>query len=192
MNATERAPYLEACDAALVPLGFKRKKKEQEWRRTVGSDIEWFHLNFGLAVINPSFGVRFTDMSDLLSAELGLKCLAMYMLRPLTGSNYSSPETSPSELARDLLRALPEILKLRDRGALTDVLMSETVPRGMVVFFSDRIRMLPLLLASAGRVQEAFDWLARFEVLAPAQDHMVPGYDTFASHFRTKYRLKNA
>jgi hypothetical protein len=192
MNAAERAPYFDAGDAVLGPLGFKRKKKEYEWRRTMGSDVEWIHLNFGLAVINPSYGVSYTDLNELLPAELRVRCYATSMLRSLTGTSYSSPETTPSEIARDLLRALPELTRFRDRRIFTEILMSETSSHGMVILFSDRIRMLPLLLVSAGRVQEAFDWIARFEALAPTRDHMAPGYEVFASHFRAKYETRKA
>jgi len=190
MNATERAPYLDAGDAVLAPLGFKRKKKEYVWRRTVDSDVEWIHLNFGLGVINPSYGVSYADLNSLHPPELGVRCGPWGMLESLTGTSYSSSATPPSVVMRDILKAMEEFSRLRDRETFTNTLMSEQPQRTLVVLFSDRIRMLPVMLVSLGRVQEAFDWLERFEVLAPTKDQIVPEYAVFVSHFRAKYQSK--
>jgi hypothetical protein len=70
--------------------------------------------------------------------------------------------------------------------------MSEERSRTLVILFSDRIRMLPAMLASLGRLEEAFAWLARFEAVAPGRDQMLPSYDVFASHFRSAFQPKNA
>lgn len=187
MNATERAPYFEAGDVALVPLGFKRRKKDYEWRRAFGSDIEWIHINFGLGVINPSYGVRYTDLDRLLPAELGIRCGPSGMLAVLTGKSYSSSITDPSEVAEDLLKAAAELPKLGDRDAFMDLLMSEARSQTLLILYSDRIRTLPLMLANSGRLPEAFEWLEKFKSLPLVKDRRVPGYDVFVAHFRAKY-----
>ena len=190
MNAAERAPYLEAGDVALIPLGFKRKKKEFMWRRAVDSDIEWIHLNFGKGMIGPSYGVHYADLERLFPPDLGVRGGPWCLLEHLTGTSYSSSTTPPDVVARDLLIAVEELRALSDRQGYTDVLMSEQRPRKFVVLTVDRIRMLPVLLASFGRFKEAFTWLARFELLAKESDQMVPPYEAFAAHFRATYESK--
>lgn len=186
-NATERAPYLEAGDAVLMPLGFKRKKREYEWRRAVDRDVEWIHLNFGRAVINPSFGVSYVDLNSLLPPEVGVRCGQHFMLLSLTGTSYSSDTSSPNDIALDLQKAVSEFPQLHDREAFIQILMSDKAPTKQVLLFSHRIRTLPLMLATSGRLAEALDCLARFEASDLARDQMVPGYDVYASHFRKKY-----
>jgi len=192
MNAAERAPYLDAGDAVLMPLGFKRKKKEFAWRRPAGSDVEWIHLNFGLGVINPSYGVSYADLNALFPPGLGVTCGPSGLLQSLTGTSYSSSKTPPNKVAGDFSAAISQFPKLRDRAAFAEVLMSETPPRTLVNFFSDRIRALPLLLISLGRTQEAFEWLARFEAVAPERDQIQPPYHVYAAHFRRHYASQDA
>jgi hypothetical protein len=187
MNAAARAPYLEAGDALLIPLGFRRKKSEFAWRRTVGPDVEWLHLNFGLGVINPSYGVTYADLDAQMPAELGLRCGPSNMLQSLTGTAYSSAETPPELVAHGLLKAVAEMPALRDRHGFAAELMAEQCPQKYTASFSTRIRALPVLLASLGRLEEAHAWLARFEPLAQQRDQKVPGYDVFAAEFRRIY-----
>jgi hypothetical protein len=188
MNAAERAPYLEAGDAVLLPLGFKRRKKDYEWRRVVGRDTESLHLNFGLGVINPSYGVSYTDLDALFPAELGVRCGPWCMLQSLTATSYSMDETPPARVTHDLLLAVAEFPALRDRPAFADLLMAEKLPPKFVNLFSARIRMLPVLLATLGRPTEAHAWLTRFEAEAPGRDQQLPRYAVFAAQFRATFQ----
>lgn len=191
MNVSERAPYLEAADAMLVPEGFQRKKKEFEWRRVVELDTEWIHLNFGLGVINPSYGVRFADVDALFPADLGVRCGQHRMLQSLTGTSYSKGATSPLVVANDLVRATGEFSRLRERKAFIEQLESEELSRRFGILFSNRIRILPAMLASLGRWKEALGWVVRFESVAFGRDQISPSYEVFAAHFRTMKALRN-
>lgn len=192
MNANERAPYLEAADTVLGPIGFKRKKKEHEWRRVADRDTDWIHLNFGLGVVNPSYGVKYTDVDALFPPELGVRCGPWSMLQSLTGTSYSVMATSPSVVARDLLIAVEAFPQLRDRQAFTHFLMSDLPSKQFVTLFSRRIRMLPAMLASLGRMEEAFTCLTQFEAMALSRDQMRPSYDVFAAYFKSKFEGKKA
>jgi hypothetical protein len=186
MNAVERSSYVEAFDEVLLPLGYKRPKRAQEWSMPVGaSSCLWVHLNFGLAVINPSLGVRYTDLVSTLPPEAGAVVGSIRMLSSLSGARYSS-DTPPPQLVGDLLaHGLSELTALQNRQ---NVIRQLEDPAGVgwpVASASHRKRLLPLLLASQGRVNEALEWLARFE---PLPDQLVPGYLVYARVFRCTYR----
>lgn len=65
MKRVEAHRYLIAADELLEPLGFRRKMRNQEWRRVVDPNhTDWIHLHFGRAGINPSLrapALRTTD-----------------------------------------------------------------------------------------------------------------------------------
>lgn len=183
MNAATRAPYLEAGDTVLGPLGFKRKKRDYLWNRANGDDIEWIHLNFGIDLISPSYGVTFRDIEASYPQHLDVRCGVMCLLQGLTGASYSGDRTPPSFVARDLLVAVEQFPKLRDRQAWTEILMSEERPRQFVILNSHRMHMLPALLANLGRIEEAQTWLAKFEGTTDG-DQSPRGYAEFAEHFR--------
>jgi hypothetical protein len=188
MNSTERAPFLQAIDVALVPLGFKRLNRGYEWKRSIDSaNLESIHCNFGLEVINPSLGVRYKDLEEAVPADLGAVVGVADMLESITGISYSS-KTNPQILAEHLLSyAIPELVKLRDRNIVISML-EEDIPKKWPVFgTSARIRLLPLLLAQRGRVDDARRWLLHFEQNAQSMDQQLPAYPVFASYLRTKY-----
>jgi len=54
--------YVDAADALLVPRGFVRRARSQEWSKHSEVDRIWVHLNFGRGLINPSFGVEYSDL----------------------------------------------------------------------------------------------------------------------------------
>jgi hypothetical protein len=191
MISAERDPYLSSVDQVLFPLGFKRLKKDFEWTRSVDLvDTLWIHLNFGLAVINPSFGVRYTDLDKALPPEAGGRFGTMQMLSSLSAKSYSSPETSPLQIANDILEiALPHLQKLRDRCWVVDRLQSESPNEWPLTGASFRMRLLPLLLATSGRISDGLDWLNRFEIIALEKDQLIPSYNVFAGYFRKKYEV---
>jgi hypothetical protein len=185
MKAAERSAYIEAVDQVLFPLGFSRPKRSQEWRKPVGNqDFLWVHLNFGLGVINPSFGVRYVDLESLLPPEAGAVVSSGRTLSSLSGEQYSL-DTSASQLAEDFLSCgMPELLALQDRCEVIRRLESTAAKDWPVASASHRMRLLPLLLASQGRTEESSAWVAQFETQA---DQMVPGYASFAQFFRSAY-----
>jgi hypothetical protein len=188
MNALEREPFLLALDSALAPLAFKRRKTHFKWQRTAaGSNLTWIHLNFGLGVINPSFGVQYSDLADILPPEAGAVTGVSEMLSSSSGAQYSSM-TPPRVMADHVLAyAVPRISLLADRRAVAQRLKEKKPSDWPIVGAAWRMRLLPLLLATDGRIEEAEDWLARFESEAPQLDQLIPRFDVFARHFRQKY-----
>ena len=188
MKNTEREAYLQALDAALSPLGFNRPKRSYEWKHSIDvANTEWIHCNFGLGVINPSFGVRYCDLAELVPSDVGAVAGVICMLEPISGVSYS-PATAPSLLAEHVLKfCVPHLLNLQNRAAVIHSLET-TVPKKWPVFgASDRMRLLPLLLAHGGRVTEALEWFSRFEQAAPTMDQQIPKYAVFAKYVREKY-----
>jgi hypothetical protein len=57
-----------------------------------------------------------------------------------------------------------------------------------VASYSDRIRLLPLLLAQKGQLGEAFELLERFRRESVGRDQIMPGYEDFAKRFCTRYK----
>lgn len=188
MNAIEREPFLKAIDAVLEPLGFKRLKRSYEWKRSINpANLESIHCNFGLGVINPSFGVKYKDLGESVPPDIGAVTSVAEMLESITGVSYSS-ETNPKILAEHVLTyAIPQLVKLSDRDIVINMLEEDTPRKWPVFGVSARIRLLPLLLAQRGRIDEARTWLTRFEDTAQSMDQQLPAYPVFASYLRTKY-----
>jgi hypothetical protein len=188
MNSTKRAPFLQAIDEVLLPLGFSRRKKDLEWRRiTDGGDVEWVHCNFGLGVINPSLGVNYTDLAAGIPEELAISVTVREMLSSLTDTPYSS-DSAPSLLAAHIrCTALSRLTSLHDRRRVIELLESDTVRSWPVFGFSSRMRLLPLMLAQDSRITDALEWIERFEKLAPRFDQQLPCFSEFASFFRKRY-----
>jgi hypothetical protein len=171
-----------------LPLDFKRLKLAFEWKRRIDrANLEWVHLNFGLCIINPSFGVKYEDLLLVLPPECGAQFSVAEVLSPASGRSYSI-DMAPNELASDMqLFALPGLDRLRDRASVLKRLQSES-PREWPTFgASARMRLLPLMLAQSGHVNEALEWLRKHETAAASVDQLVPTFATYSAHFRTRY-----
>ena len=166
-------------------IGFKRRKRELEWRRKIdAANSEWIHFNFGLGIVNPSFGVHYTDLNNLVPQELGVICSVVNMLEGISGCGYSS-ETKPTLLAEHVIKyVLPKLVELRDRPTVIQQLESESPGDWPVWGRSARIRLLPLMLANIGKLSEALDRLTAFEKIAPSIDQQRPEYAEYAKFFR--------
>jgi hypothetical protein len=116
-----RAADIEAFAAALDPtlalFGFRRRKKAQEWVRNYDDlNRELVHINFRLAIVNPSIAVEYRDIAAAAPRELGC-AHSMAMLKSLVtrGSSYDF-ETDISVLSKDITEfGLPYLDKLHDR-----------------------------------------------------------------------------
>jgi len=185
MKAADRIRYIDAVDKALLPLHFERPALDQAWRKLASSNnCLWVHLNFGLAIINPSLGVKYQDIGATLPSEAGGVTGTMRMLSSLTSRNYSD-ETPPSKLVEDLLTyGLPELEALQNRREVIRRLASPVPTEWPVAGSSSRMRLLPLLLAAEGHVEESLSWLSSFELLP---DQLVPSYETFTRYFRSAH-----
>jgi len=188
VSPRDREPFLVALDGVLLPIGFKRRKSDFEWKRRVeGSDLEWIHLNFGLGVINPSFGVKYEDLSTVLPHESGAVCSVFEMLSSPSGKSYSG-DTAPHELAADVRAlALPGLGRLRDRTLVVERLRRESPREWPTLGASARMRLLPLMLAHSGHINDALEWLREHEAAAERVDQQIPNFASYAAYFRTRY-----
>jgi hypothetical protein len=188
MSPSDRDPFLVAVDKALLPLGYKRRKSYSEWRLKLDEKNEnWVHLNFGLGIINPSFGVRYLDLEKLLPQEAGAVSTVAEMLGEVTGILYSI-DTKPNLLAEHLLEhAIPRLTVLSDRNSVAKLLELDMPAKWPVAGISFRMRILPLLLIAEDRKQEAFMWLSKFEKSSPEVDQLNPGYGTFSTYFKVAF-----
>jgi hypothetical protein len=82
---------------------------------------------------------------------------------------------------------MAELTRLLDRRAVIGMLSAPSPGVWPVAGFSWRIRLLPLLLASGGRVAEALEAAERFRVEAVGRDQLVPRYEVFLDAFRSRF-----
>lgn len=187
MRNEDSTQIVEAVDGLLLPLGFGRRANSQNWTRVSEPDRAWVHLNFGkFALINPSFGVQFPDLSrafpELPAVVDGTVRMLSGLFQPPRQYSSDAPLNQLVEDLRD--RALPDVAALQDRRSVIDQLRSPSVADWPVASYSHRIRLLPLLLATEGRVREALDAISQFETDAVGRDQIRPGYDQFVRAFR--------
>ena len=151
------------------------------------SNLEWIHLNFGLGVINPSFGVKYEDLSTILPRESGAQYSVTEMLSSVGGKSYSV-DTPPRALAADVQAlALPGLDRLRDRALVVERLKRDS-PREWPTFgASARMRLLPLMLAHSGQINDALECLREYESSASGGDQHVPNFAAYAAYFRARY-----
>ncbi len=191
-----RAADIEAILAALDPIlvhhGFRRRKKAQVWTRTKDSlNRDLIHINFGLTILNPSIAVEYLDLAGIVPQELG-SCLASEMLTTLIPrhSHYGF-DTPVVELASDIAEfGIPFLEELHNRDFVIQRLSSESPSDWCVPSYSERIRLLPLMLATVGRTAEATTLVQHVLPEAVARDQRVPRYDEFAAWFLTEFAVQ--
>jgi hypothetical protein len=192
VNKATKIKYLEDLDVVLATLGFRRRRNHQEWKHRVDSANElWIHINFGLSVVNPSIGVKYLDLVELLPKKSGAVIGTMRMLSSLLKPPrlYTIEETS-SPVACDLYdKGMPMFSHLLNREFVIEALKSNVVSDWHVVSYSDRIRLLPLLLANNGRLCEAFHLLEQFQSESLGRDQILPGYEVFAKTFGKRFAI---
>ena len=190
MNKATKTKYLEDLDDALTALGFNRRRNHQEWKHQVDSANElWIHINFGLSIVNPSIGVNYLDLVELLPQESGHVTGTMVMLSSLLSPsrNYTIEEGS-RRVAHDICGiGMPMFTHLRDRESVITSLKSGRVSDWLVASYSHRIRLLPILLANTGRLSEAFHLLEHFRYESLGRDQILPPYEVFAKTFSERF-----
>src|SRR5262249_6468373 len=182
--------YLEDLDVVLNPLSFCRRRNQQQWNHRVDSASEfWIHINFGLFIVNPSMGVKYLDLVDLFPQESGAVTETMVMLSSLwKPPRCYTIEEGIAPVVRDLRdKGLPMLAHLLDREFVIEALKSHLVSDWPVASYSDRIRLLPILLTNQGRLSEAFHLLERFRSESLGRDQILPGYEVFAEKFGKRY-----
>jgi hypothetical protein len=181
--------YLAALDPVLEQHHFIRRRNLQQWRYRIDDLNElWVHINFGKAIVNASVGVRYLDLESMLPRDFHPMSGTMAMLQTLVppADIYLIDEGS-GRVGRDLIEfGIPFLAKLSNREFVIERLKSQKPSDWPTPSYSERIRLLPLLLASEGRIAEATEFLKVFLAESPSRDQTVPGYERFAEAFREK------
>jgi hypothetical protein len=189
-EAEKKTQYLSDVDLILQPLSFRRRKNGNDWRHKIDDRNElWININFGKAVVNPSFGVMYLDFESMLSKSVRSVSATMVMLSSVASpaNGYLIDEGS-HRVAQDLLEhGIPFLSRLSNRAFAIERLASATVKDWPTPSYSDRIRLLPLLLAAENRTDEACEFLKRFLAESLARDQIIPRYDVFANAFGDKF-----
>lgn len=175
MLAAEKQTYLDAVDAVLAGMGFKRPRRSQEWSRRDGNDRLWGHLNFGLCGIQLTIGVEYWDVRKAWG--------------DLPGGIFSaseSPQTDWSSvhaptLVADYVRSVVSARhpELRDRDAVIERLLSLDVRSWPTFSFSHRIRLLPVLMISRGQPAQALEFCRGIPSADLARDQLLPSFVEF-------------
>ena len=190
-DAEKKRQYLSSIDAVLEPRAFRRRKNGNDWRHPIDARNElWVNINFGKAVVNPSFGITYLDFDSLLPKDVRSVSGTMVMLRSLLPSTeIYLIDDGPTRVVHDLVETgLPFLLRLSNRAFAIERLASETVRDWPAPSYSDRIRLLPLLLAAESRTDQACVLLKRFLAVSLSRDQIIPRYDVFANAFSERFR----
>ena len=96
----------------------------------------------------------------------------------------------PDPIVEDLKqKGFATLERLLDRAGVVKMLQAESALEWPVHSFSSRIRLLPLLLATLGRVDEALSVANTFLVEAAGRDQNIPGYEVFYEAFNDKFAV---
>jgi hypothetical protein len=189
-DAEKKRLYLASVDGSLQPLSFQRRKNGNDWRHRIDDRNElWVNINFGRAVVNPSFGVTYLDFDSMIAKDIRAVSGSFVVLHSLLPpTDIYLIDDGPDAVVRDLLETgLPFLSRLSNRAFAIERLASETVRDWPATCYSDRIRLLPLLLAAESRVVEACQFLRQFLAEALPRDQTIPHYDVFADAFAARF-----
>src|SRR5262249_50598927 len=102
-RAADIERFVAALDPTLEPFGFRRRKKAQEWSRKYDhQNRDYIHINFGLAVVNPSIAVEYLDLRAIVPHQFG-NFGSFAMLEPLVPRRPRYDfDTNTPELAKDM------------------------------------------------------------------------------------------
>ncbi|SRR6266581_4089601 len=83
-DAEKKSQYLSDIDAILQSRSFHRRKNGNHWRHQMDDRNElWININFGKAVVNPSFGVTYLDFESRTGLRhptpIGFDCFRCYL-----------------------------------------------------------------------------------------------------------------
>lgn len=188
MDSKTKQRFISACDEVLLPLGFGRRKSEQEWTRTCASETRHLiHLNFGKAIVNPSVSVVFIDL-ERLKPPSGVCSVSERLSQCFQPPRTYSDEDPPDLVIQDLLTTgMSRLDSLEDRETVVSMLKEESLKSWPVVSLSHRIRLLPLLLAVLGHREEASIWIQNFSSDPNLRDQLLPSYKDFVQWFQKEF-----
>ena len=66
MNTDLKLKFISQIDTGLRKLDFNFVKSRQLWKRSSNIDEEWIHINFGLSVINVTFGIKYKELKKFI------------------------------------------------------------------------------------------------------------------------------
>jgi len=188
-----KTQYLDTVDASLTPLGYQRNRRDdQEWHRQDDDENRlWIHLNFGKAVVNPSLGVTYLDLANIVPPTADAEITSWLPLSRITDPHRTYSLDDGAEPVASALRDVAPVVhaQLCDRHWVIRRLESDLPREWPTISYSHRIRLLPLLLAATGQVQEAREYVARFLVESKGRDQIIPLYDKYAAAFDAWDRL---
>lgn len=185
MRSEDRERYLQAFDQALKTHGFRRRRNGQEWNVVAESERLWVHLNFGLSVVNISLGVMYLDVDKRWPSLASQASGTMVALGSLFEPVHMYTACDDAQAVADLSeRGISELTSLTDREHVLARLNSPAPRDWPVASHSHRIRLAPLLLAAAGRHDEALSLSERFASESVGSDQLVPRYPAFLDSLR--------
>ncbi len=140
-------------------------------------------------MVNPSVGVNYVDLTQLLPKDVAPVTVVMKMLRTIVPpSEIYTVDEGSGRVVRDLQEfGLPFLSRLSDRVFVTEKLKSAVAADWPTMSYSHRIRLLPLLVASQGDTEEACCLLNQFGSESVNRDQIIPRYDVFAAAFTERF-----
>ena len=161
MNRLLKDEILQKLDAHFAPDDFQRPKRSQEWRKAMSNgDVFKIHLNFGLAIVNPSL-LYFSSRLGPLWRESGLHSaddpadLAQFgmTLSHLKGQIYDGEtrEIAGTIYADVVQLGLPYLERLRDLREVVRLLQSTNATFWPTIRRDTRAYSLLITLAEVWR-----------------------------------------
>jgi hypothetical protein len=197
-----RESILRSLDPLFAAAGFTRRERSFTWRRKVSTELtHTVHLNFGLygasVLVNPSVGVRHASVERALQTyELADRSpdrtTFAQMLSVLSGGHYSATVAEGPEAVSGTIWAdwcatgRPFVAEVSDLNAAIRRLESPDVGTWCCIGRAWRARLLPVTLATAGRRDEALQWLERLRADMVGRDQAIPPFAIFEERFRTR------
>jgi hypothetical protein len=115
------------------------------------------------------------------------------MLSALAGGSYEAQVSDGGRAAIDVIWAdwcsvgRAFVIEAGDLSRMAARLASDTVLEWPCPSRSHRARLLPLVLASVGRIPEAAAWLPRLRADIEGRDQLSPPFSAFEAWFRRAY-----
>ncbi|HYE71823.1 MAG TPA: hypothetical protein VEF04_00775 [Blastocatellia bacterium] len=182
--------FCRGIDGLLKFSGYKRHPAESCWTSGSYQGIaRKIYLEFSKGFIKVTIGLDFVDLESYLPPE------AVPVTRTL--KNFSSICPHPQNyhiaerhgrLALDLFNyAGPFLRKLSDHDLVIKLLKRKSPASWPTNSYSDRVRLLPLLIAHKGQIEEACNLVKEFLAEIKTNNKPVPEYETFARAFAERF-----
>ena len=189
MNPDEKK-FMAGLESILRFNGYQRHENEPcLTRRPFQEAVPMIVIEFTKYSVKAKVGVRFTDLETFLPVDAEpitrtLKNFAAICPRP---QNHFLAEGA-FRLGIDLFEfAVPYLQRLTNREHTIKLLKRKFSGAWPVNTYSERIRLLPLLLAGKGQTEEACHLVNRFLTEVAADEKVSLRYDKFAKAFDSRF-----